>query len=72
MFAMKKRPDTIKSKKLWSVFRSLGLAPTPTEFSKIMADMDKDSNGLIKLNNFLGSLSVIKVSSQVNKPADIS
>jgi Ca2+-binding EF-hand superfamily protein len=53
MFASAKDADKLKTKKLWSVMRALGLAPTPLEFEKLAKDMDKRENGVIKWSDFL-------------------
>jgi Ca2+-binding EF-hand superfamily protein len=56
MFATKKNPDILKQKKLWNVFRALGVAPTPLEFAGLVKRMDEANTGLIKYGIFLGEV----------------
>jgi hypothetical protein len=53
MFASATDAEKLKAKKLWSVLRALGLAPTPLEFEKLAKEMDKKETGVIKWVDFM-------------------
>mmetsp|Transcript_13808 Transcript_13808/g.16449 ORF Transcript_13808/g.16449 Transcript_13808/m.16449 type:complete len:214 (-) Transcript_13808:119-760(-) len=70
MFASKKHPDILKTKKLWNVFRAQGIAPTPLEFEKLVGDMDPQKKGFVKYNAFQKEMERY-LTQYFSKPADI-
>mmetsp|Transcript_34227 Transcript_34227/g.69979 ORF Transcript_34227/g.69979 Transcript_34227/m.69979 type:complete len:228 (-) Transcript_34227:167-850(-) len=70
MFSNKKNRDMLKTKKLWNVMRSLGLAPTPIEFAQLTKLMDPLQKGTIKWTDFMKEMERYNTQ-YFNKPKDI-
>ena len=70
LFCTSKNNEVLKTKKLWSVMRALGQAPTPTEFAKLVKECDKRGKGVVRWPDFLKEMERW-ITQYFSKPNDI-